>query len=152
MIWPGLILMVCGFGLRVWGNTGVEHTTGVVSMVVGAVAVAVGVLRMALRARRAVRRRLGVEGLRYTDPQDFTEGVPPDYRTSRAKIVAMVLVLVYLFSPVDLAVLELLLPVGVIGDTGAMAWLVMATGQELTRYHRARTTRRALRRSLPKAP
>lgn len=135
MIWPGVVLVVCGLALRLGVPGNVEHAAGALITVVGGLLILVGLLRAAFRGRR---------GLRYAEREDFSGGIPADYRTSRGKIFAMVLVLLYLCSPFDLAVLEFLLPVGVIGDTSALAWLLLSTGKEISRHRQARLARRAL--------
>lgn len=141
MIWLGVVLTVFGLALRLGAPGHVEHMAGILIAVVGGLLFVAGVLRAAFRARR----RLRGGGLRFAAREDFSGGIPADYRTSRGKIFAMVVVLVYLFSPFDLAVLEFLLPVGVIGDTSALAWLMLSTGKEVSRHRQARLARRALR-------
>jgi hypothetical protein len=132
----GVVLMAIGAVLLVVVRNGTAHSLGIAMMIVAA----------ALLVMAAVRALFGLrKKLRYQDREDFREGIPPDYRTSRAKLLAMAAVLVYLFSPVDLAVLELLLPVGVIGDTGAIAWLMLTTGKEMGRHRQARHLRRSQR-------
>jgi uncharacterized membrane protein YkvA (DUF1232 family) len=136
MVWPGLILVGLGLALRLGLHGRTEHTAGVLIALAGLVILLLGVARAARRVRRLKR------GLRYRDTEDFSGGIPPDYRTSRGKIFAVVVVLVYLFSPFDLATLEFLLPVGIVGDTSAIAWLLFTTGREVSRHQRARIARR----------
>jgi hypothetical protein len=143
MSWFGVLLMAAGAVLLLLAHGDTAHSLGVATLIVGAALIVLAAVRAALRLI-GLRRRV-TSGLRYQDREDFSGGIPADYRTSRGKIAAMVLVLVYLFSPIDLAVLELLLPVGIVGDTGALAWLALTTGKELTRHRQARKVRRSLR-------
>ena len=132
MVFSGLILMVIGLSVRFGVGGGTAHWSGLITAAAGLLLVVAGLLRAWRRRNRA---RLGL-----------TDDVGPDYRTNRGKIFTMVIVLLYLFSPIDLAVLEFLLPVGVVGDTAALSWLVVTTGGELTRHRRARRLRRELTR------
>lgn len=151
MIWPGVVLMVCGLALRLGVHGHVEHTAGIVIAGVGGLLVVAGLLRFAFRTRRRLHGAGLRGGLRYAEREDFSGGIPADYRTSRGKIFAMVVVLVYLFSPFDLAVLEFLLPVGVIGDTSALAWLLLSTRKEVSRHRQAHRLRRAMAVGAPQA-
>lgn len=140
MTWLGVILLVCGLALRFALHAAAAHWAGIALAAVGGLLIVTGLVRTALRLRRRIRGG----GLRYAEREEHPDGIPADYRTGRGKIFAMVIVLIYLFSPIDLAVLELLLPVGVVGDTGAVAWLLVATGTEVSRHRQARQARRAL--------
>ena len=148
----GVVLLAIGAVLLAVAENGFALSLGVSFLIVGAALLVIAAVRAALRLF-GLRRRL-----RYQDREDFSEGIPADYRTSRAKLFAMAVVLVYLFSPVDLAVLELLLPVGVVGDTGAIAWLLFTTGKEIGRHRQARhlraaaSQRPALRQRASKSP
>jgi len=142
MPWLGVVLIAGGAALLVAGHGDTLHSLGIAVVVVGAALVVLGAVRGVLRLF-GLRNRL-----RYEDREDFSGGIPADYRTSRGKLAAVALVLLYLFSPLDLAVLELLLPVGVVGDTGAVAWLVFTTGKEVTRHRQARKLRKAGRAAI----
>ncbi|MFA1546079.1 YkvA family protein [Actinomadura chokoriensis] len=104
---------------------GVDITAaGAAVMAVGAILLVVGILR--LRGRR----RGGPSG---AAAQAF-------YRTSTGKIVAMVIAVIYIVSPVDL-IPDVFLPFGIVDDATALTWLLFALGQEYTR--RSRSQRRA---------
>lgn len=145
MSWLGIVLVATGAVLLVTTHDHTAHSLAVAVFLVGAALLVMAAVRAALRLF-GLRKKL-----RYEDREDFSQGIPPDYRTSKAKLLAMVAVLIYLFSPVDLAVLELLLPVGVVGDTGAIAWLLLTTGKEVTRHRQAKRLRRADRAAVRRA-
>jgi uncharacterized membrane protein YkvA (DUF1232 family) len=54
------------------------------------------------------------------------------YRTSKGKILAMIVAVVYIVSPIDI-VPDFLLPFGIVDDATAFGWLLFAIGQELNR-------------------
>jgi uncharacterized membrane protein YkvA (DUF1232 family) len=117
MVWPGALLLVIGAVLT-FAFEGMR-TAGVVVVILGAALVVVGAVRSARSGR-------------------------DDARMSRIKIVAMIAAVVYILSPVDL-VPDFLLPAGVVDDATALAWLLFAVGQEISRRRRltpapARTT------------
>lgn len=58
------------------------------------------------------------------------------YRTSTGKIVAMVIAVIYIVSPIDL-IPDVFLPIGIVDDATALTWLLFAFGQEYTRRSRA---------------
>lgn len=128
MVWLGLVLVIAGAvpALIVDGDlVGVDMTmAGVAVMAVGAVLLIAGILR--LRGRR----RVGPPGV----------AAQAYYRTSTGKIVAMVIAVVYIVSPVDL-IPDVFLPFGIVDDATALTWLLFALGQEYTR--RSRAARRA---------
>lgn len=128
MVWLGLVLVVAGAvpALTVDGDLGGVDITvaGAAAMAVGAVLMVAGILRL----RR--RRRVGPSG---AVAQAY-------YRTSTGKIVAMVIAVIYIVSPVDL-IPDVFLPFGIVDDATALTWLLFALGQEYTR--RSRTERRA---------
>jgi uncharacterized membrane protein YkvA (DUF1232 family) len=64
-------------------------------------------------------------------------GAQAYYRTSTGKIIAMVVAVVYIVSPIDL-IPDVFLPVGIVDDATALTWLLFALGQEHTRRSRAR--------------
>lgn len=107
------------------GNVG-TGTLGTVVMVVGAVILIMGLLRLrrGTRTRHQVARRVG--GKVVTGYQDRV------YRTSKGKILAMIIAVVYIVSPIDI-IPDFLLPFGVIDDATAFGWLLFAVGQELSR-------------------
>lgn len=128
MVWLGVVLVVAGAvpALAADGDLGgVDMTVaGSAVMAVGAILLIAGIVR--LRGRR----RAGPPG-----------GVAQAYyRTSTGKIVAMVVAVIYIVSPVDL-IPDVLLPFGIVDDATALTWLLFALGQEYTR--RSRTQRRA---------
>ncbi|MEV4004399.1 DUF1232 domain-containing protein [Actinomadura sp. NPDC049753] len=127
MVWLGLVLVVAGAvpALTVDGELGGVDITvaGAAVTAVGAVLLIAGILRL------RVRRRLGPPG---TAAQAY-------YRTSTGKIVAMVVAVIYIVSPVDL-IPDVFLPFGIVDDATALTWLLFALGQEYTR--RSRTHRR----------
>lgn len=117
----GAILALVGHGHV--GDVGVG-TLGVVVMVVGAVILIMGLTRLRRGSRRRVARTVGgkvVDGY-----QDRV------YRTSKGKIFAMVVAVVYIVSPIDF-IPDFLLPFGVIDDATAFGWLLFAIGQEFNR-------------------
>ncbi|MGI5330089.1 YkvA family protein [Actinomadura nitritigenes] len=125
MAWIGMVLLVAG-GITVLTAdgrlAGVDLTlAGAVALSAGAVLLVAGILRL----RR--RRRLG----------PVAGGAQAYYRTSTGKIVAMVLAVVYIVSPVDL-IPDVFLPVGIVDDATALTWLLFALGQEYTRRSGAR--------------
>jgi hypothetical protein len=120
MVLPGVLTLFAGailtFALHGHvGDVGVG-TIGVVVMILGALILIAGLVLLN-RGRR--RRVVG----RYRDQV---------YRTSKGKIAAMVIAVVYIVSPIDI-IPDFLLPVGVIDDATAFGWLLFAIGQELTR-------------------
>ncbi|MGI5422226.1 YkvA family protein [Actinomadura luteofluorescens] len=128
MVWLGLLLVVAGAvpALTMDGDLGGVDLTvaGAALMAVGAVLLVAGILRL----RR--RRRVGPPGA----------AAQAYYRTSTGKIVAMVIAVVYIVSPVDL-IPDVFLPFGIVDDATALTWLLFALGQEYTR--RSRAERRA---------
>ncbi|MEU9020431.1 YkvA family protein [Actinomadura sp. NPDC048394] len=125
MAWLGVVLLVAGGAtvLTADGRLGGVDLTlaGAVALAAGAFLLVAGILRL----RR--RRRLG----------PVAGGAQAYYRTSTGKIVAMVVAVVYIVSPIDL-IPDVFLPVGVVDDATALAWLLFALGQEYTRRSRAR--------------
>jgi hypothetical protein len=124
MVWLGLVLVVAGAvpALTMDGDLGGVDLTvaGAALVAAGAVLLVAGIFR--LRGRRGA-------GLRGTAAQAY-------YRTSKGKIVAMVVAVIYIVSPIDL-VPDVLLPFGVVDDATALTWLLFALGQEHTRRSRA---------------
>jgi drug/metabolite transporter (DMT)-like permease len=108
MVWPGALLIVIGAVLT-FAFDDVARMVGIVAVVLGAALVVVGALRSA-RSR-------------------------DDARTSKIKVAAMVVAVVYILSPVDI-VPDFLLPAGVVDDATALAWLLFAVGQEVSRRRR----------------
>jgi hypothetical protein len=124
MVLPGVLALFAGAILTfaVHGHVGDVSVTalGVVTMVVGALILIVGLVRLGRgRRRRVVGGRLQERA----------------YRTSKGKIIAMIVAVVYIVSPVDI-IPDFLLPVGIIDDATAFSWLLFAIGQELTRKRR----------------
>jgi uncharacterized membrane protein YkvA (DUF1232 family) len=129
MLWSGLIVMVVGVALRFGLSGGTAHWIGLAAIAAGALLVLTGLL-LANRRRRKVRR-----------PGTTGAAVPIDYKTSRGKIAAMIIAVVYILSPIDF-IPDFFLPFGVVDDMGALSWLAIAVGQE---YSRHRQSRQALR-------
>ncbi|MFL6053007.1 MAG: YkvA family protein [Actinoallomurus sp.] len=132
MAWLGALVLFVGAILTfaVGGDVGVldVRTLGVIGMAVGGVLLVVGILRL--------RRRPRLDGAR--SPTGVIRGGVQDrvYRTSQGKIIAMIAVVIYILSPVDL-VPDVFLPVGIVDDAGAFAWLLFAIGQEVSRKRRS---------------
>lgn len=119
MVLPGVLALFAGailtFALHGHvGGVGV-NTVGVITMIVGALILIAGLLRLG-RGRR--RRVVGL--------QDRV------YRTGKGKTIAMIIAVVYIVSPIDF-IPDFLLPVGVIDDATAFGWLLFAIGQEMSR-------------------
>ncbi len=131
MILPGVLALFAGAILTfvVHGHAGGVSVTavGVITMIIGAVILIAGLLRLGRRGRG--RRVARVRDGRVVGYQDRV------YRTSKGKIIAMIIAVVYIVSPIDL-IPDFLLPVGVIDDATAFSWLLFAIGQELTRRRR----------------
>jgi uncharacterized membrane protein YkvA (DUF1232 family) len=96
---------------------------GVIVMIVGAVVLIAGLPRLRRGSRQRVARRVGGRVVGYQDRV---------YRTSKGKIFAMVVAVIYIVSPIDI-IPDFLLPFGVIDDATAFGWLLFAIGQELSR-------------------
>jgi len=111
MVWFGLVLVLAGAVSAFAFDGDVFVAAGAAAMAVGALVLIVGILRL----RRAARRE-GPAAVR-------------QYRTSTGKIIAMIAAVIYIVSPIDL-IPDPLLPVGVVDDATALAWLVFAFGQE----------------------
>jgi hypothetical protein len=129
MVWLGVVLVVAGAvpALTVDGDLGGVDVTvaGAAVVAVGAILLIAGILRL-----RGRRRRGGPAGA----------AAQAYYRTATGKIVAMVVAVVYIVSPVDL-IPDVFLPFGIVDDATALTWLLFALGQEYTR--RSRADRRA---------
>jgi Protein of unknown function (DUF1232) len=124
MVLPGVLALFAGAILTFAvhghvGDVGV-NTIGAITMAIGAVILIAGLLRLRRGRGRGRSRRL-VAGA-----QDRV------YRTSKGKIIAMIIAVVYIVSPIDF-IPDFLLPVGVVDDAGAFGWLLFAIGQELSR-------------------
>ena len=132
MVLPGVLALFAGAILTfaVHSHVGGVSVTavGVVTMVVGALILIVGLLRLGRGRRRRVGDRV-VAGRVVGGVQERA------YRTSKGKIIAMIVAVVYIVSPVDI-IPDFLLPVGIIDDATAFSWLLFAIGQELTRKRR----------------
>jgi uncharacterized membrane protein YkvA (DUF1232 family) len=128
MILPGVLTLLVGavLALAVHGHVGDVGvgTLGVIVMIVGAVILIMGLTRLRRGSRRRVARTAG--GKVVAGYQDRV------YRTSKGKIFAMIVAVVYIVSPIDF-IPDFLLPFGVIDDATAFGWLLFAIGQELNR-------------------
>jgi uncharacterized membrane protein YkvA (DUF1232 family) len=105
------------------GDVGVD-TLGLFVMAAGAIVLIMGLTRLRRGSQRRVARRVG--GKVVAGYQDRV------YRTSKGKIFAMIVAVVYIVSPVDI-IPDFLLPFGVADDATAFGWLLFAIGQELNR-------------------
>ncbi|GAB2849539.1 hypothetical protein GCM10027176_60840 [Actinoallomurus bryophytorum] len=126
MVLPGVLALFAGAILTFAvhghvGDVGV-NTIGVITMALGSVILIAGLLRM----RRGRGRGRGRSGRLVANAQDRV------YRTSKGKIIAMIIAVVYIVSPIDF-IPDFLLPVGVVDDAGAFGWLLFAIGQEMSR-------------------
>ena len=122
MVWPGALVLFVGAILTfaVGGDiTGAVRMSGVAAMVLGAVMLIAGITRLNRRGGRRVTEAM----------QDRA------YRTSKGKMIAMILAVVYILSPIDI-IPDFLLPIGIVDDATAFSWLVFAVGQEMSRRHR----------------
>ncbi|MCW2863251.1 MAG: hypothetical protein JWP48_4959 [Actinoallomurus sp.] len=126
MVLPGVLALFAGAILTfaVHGRIGDvgTGTVGVIVMLAGAVILIAGLIRLG----RSRTRRQGGQVSRVNGYRDRT------YRTSKGKIAAMILAVVYIVSPIDF-IPDFLLPVGIIDDASAFGWLLFAIGQELSR-------------------
>ncbi|MFC6886026.1 MULTISPECIES: YkvA family protein [Actinomadura] len=127
MVWPGLLLIVAGGAVMAVADGdlgGVDLTVaGAVAAVAGAALVLAGIVRLRRGRRRSGRAEAyGVQGY---------------YRTGRGKIAAMAVAVLYIVSPIDL-IPDVFLPVGIVDDATAFAWLAFALAQEHTRRSRTR--------------
>jgi uncharacterized membrane protein YkvA (DUF1232 family) len=128
MVLPGVLALFAGAILTfaVHGHVGDvgTGTVGVIVMLAGAVILIAGLIRLGHSRSRS--RRQGAQVSRVNGYRDRT------YRTSKGKIAAMILAVVYIVSPIDF-IPDFLLPVGIIDDASAFGWLLFAIGQELSR-------------------
>jgi uncharacterized membrane protein YkvA (DUF1232 family) len=133
MVLPGVIALFVGaiLAFAVHGHVGgVSVTTvGIVTMVVAALILIVGLIHLGRGRRRRVVGGRVVAGRVVGGVQERA------YRTSKGKIIAMIVAVVYIVSPVDI-IPDFLLPVGIIDDATAFSWLLFAIGQELSRKRR----------------
>jgi hypothetical protein len=124
MVWSGVLLFLAGAILTfaVGGDVmGVDvRTAGAATMIVGAALLIFGITRL----NRGRRRRVisGLQGRAY--------------RTSKGKMIAMIIAVVYILSPIDF-IPDVFLPVGIIDDATAFSWLLFAVGQEISRKRRS---------------
>jgi uncharacterized membrane protein YkvA (DUF1232 family) len=129
MVLPGVLALFAGAILTFAvhghiGGVGV-NTVGVITMVLGGLLLIAGLIRMGRGRRRVARGRVVARsGGRQV------AGRP--YRTSKGKIIAMIIAVVYIVSPIDF-IPDFLLPAGVIDDATAFGWLLFAIGQEFSR-------------------
>jgi uncharacterized membrane protein YkvA (DUF1232 family) len=124
MHWFGALVLFAGAVLT-FAIRGHLTDAGIVTMIVGALLLVAGVVRLN-RGRRATRRSATAAAQEQV------------YRTSKGKMIAMIAAVVYILSPIDL-VPDVLLPVGVIDDATAFSWLMIAIAQEVVRRRRSLT-------------
>ncbi|WP_433180758.1 YkvA family protein [Actinoallomurus sp. CA-150999] len=136
MAWLGALVLFVGAILTfaVGGDVGTldVRTVGIVGMAVGGVLLVVGIVRLR-RTPRPTGARSSSGVIRGGVQARVQEQM---YRTSKGKIIAMIAVVIYILSPVDL-IPDVFLPVGIIDDGTAFAWLLFAIGQEVTRKRRS---------------
>ncbi|MEV5747872.1 YkvA family protein [Actinoallomurus sp. NPDC052308] len=136
MAWLGALILFVGAILTfaVGGDIGAfdVRTFGVAGMVVGGVLLVLGILRLRRRPR-ATGRRSPARGLRAGVQARVQDRV---YRTSKGKIIAMIAVVIYILSPIDL-IPDVFLPFGIVDDATAFTWLLFAIGQEVSRKRRS---------------
>jgi hypothetical protein len=136
MAWLGALVLFVGAILTfaVGGDVGSldVRTLGIVGMAVGGVLLVVGILRLRRRPRLGGKRSPAgvIRGGVQAQVQDRM------YRTSKGKIIAMIAVVIYILSPVDL-VPDVFLPFGIVDDATAFTWLLFAIGQEVSRKRRS---------------
>jgi hypothetical protein len=124
MVWSGVLLLLAGAILTfaVGGDVmSVDvRTAGAATMIVGGALLIFGITRL----NRGRRRRVisGLQGRAY--------------RTSKGKMIAMIIAVVYILSPIDF-IPDVFLPVGIIDDATAFSWLLFAVGQEISRKRRS---------------
>src|SRR5262245_53596733 len=111
------------------GGVGI-NTVGAVTMVVGALILITGLIRLGGRSRRVTAKGGRVVAGRQAMGRAVTDRA---YRTGKGKIAAMVIAVIYIVSPIDI-IPDFLLPFGVIDDATAFTWLIFAIGQEFTRH------------------
>jgi uncharacterized membrane protein YkvA (DUF1232 family) len=128
MVWSGVVLIFAGaiVAFAVGGHAGVVDigTVCLVTMAAGAVLFIIGLMRLN-RVRKVKGRRI---------PASVQDRL---YRTGKGKIIAMVAVVAYILSPIDI-IPDVFLPVGIIDDATAFTWLLFALGQEVSRHRRQR--------------
>jgi uncharacterized membrane protein YkvA (DUF1232 family) len=128
MVWSGVVLIFAGaiVAFAVGGHAGAVDigTVGLVTMAAGAVLFIIGLMRLN-RVRKVKGRRI---------PASVQDRL---YRTGKGKIIAMVAVVAYILSPIDI-IPDVFLPVGIIDDATAFTWLLFALGQEVSRHRRQR--------------
>jgi uncharacterized membrane protein YkvA (DUF1232 family) len=138
MAWLGALVLLVGAILTfaVGGDLGGLdlRTLGVVGMVVGGVLLVLGILRLRRRPRAAAGR--GGAPARVVRGGVQAQVQNRVYRTSKGKIIAMIAVVVYILSPIDL-IPDVFLPVGIVDDATAFTWLLFAIGQEVSRKRRS---------------
>lgn len=140
------------------------RTAGIVTMVFGGVLLIVGIVRLN-HGRRVVTSRARAHDVRVAGRGPVAGDVPVAgrgkvagdvpaggrggvtggyrgrvqeqmYRTSKGKMIAMIVAVVYILSPADI-VPDVLLPVGIVDDATAFTWLLFAIGQEISRKRRS---------------
>jgi uncharacterized membrane protein YkvA (DUF1232 family) len=137
MVWPGVLVLFTGaiLSFAIDGELGPVDigTLGIVTMILGAALLIVGLIRLNRKVNRV--RRQPVSTARGAQAvSGYRDAL---YRTGKGKIFAMITAVLYILSPIDF-VPDFLLPVGVIDDATAFSWLLFAIGQEMTRHSRKR--------------
>ncbi len=119
MAWFGALVLLAG-AISTFGVGGGWTTPGAVTMVVGALLLIVGIVRLGRGRRRVVRQRRG------------GRLQAAAYRTGKGKMIAMIVAVIYILSPIDF-IPDVFLPFGVVDDATAFGWLLFAIGQEVSR-------------------
>jgi hypothetical protein len=138
MVLPGVLALFAGAILTfaVHGHVGDvgTGTVGVIVMLAGAVLLIAGLVRLGRRRGRTGQSGGAQSGGAGQSGRVSRAGGYRDraYRTSKGKIAAMILAVVYIVSPIDF-IPDFLLPVGIIDDASAFGWLLFAIGQEFSR-------------------
>jgi Protein of unknown function (DUF1232) len=134
MVLPGVLALFAGAILTFAvhghiGGVGV-NTVGVITMILGGLILIAGLIRLGRGRRRTAGGRV-VRG-RVVARSGGPQVAGRQYRTSKGKIIAMIIAVVYIVSPIDI-IPDFLLPFGVIDDATAFGWLLFAIGQEFSR-------------------
>jgi hypothetical protein len=119
MAWFGALVLLAG-AILTFGVGGGWTTAGAVTMVAGALLLIVGIVRLGRGRRRVVRQRRG------------GRLQAAAYRTGKGKMIAMIVAVIYILSPIDF-IPDVFLPFGVVDDATAFGWLLFAIGQEVSR-------------------
>jgi uncharacterized membrane protein YkvA (DUF1232 family) len=118
MTWLGALALFIGVILT-FAIRGGATDIGIATMVAGAILAIIGIVRLGRDRRRRVGGRLQGQ----------------IYRTSTGKMLAMIVAVIYILSPIDI-IPDVFLPFGIVDDATAFSWLVFAISQEVSRKRR----------------